>query len=352
MKISLNPLACGTLLLCCAAWAAAAEAAPASTAPEPTAREGDIIVTGKVAPAPVPAAENKDWLDKYMPYEQRVAGWVDNTARGLDRFFGTDDAWRVDNNSWLRITNDMTWEQDKGLSNDLRPRLKLDLPTASKRLHLLVESDSPEERSAAQETVPGLRSSDERRRTTVLGIGADFDNWLPQWRKQLQGGLRFALPIDPYVRFVARRDVPLRGEWELNSYNRLEWFNSDGYSANSEIKFGEPLAPKWRLYYTTDLVWKEKRDYLQFAQSANLANVLSSRSAITYTLGFSGTGFEQPQVTRYFLTADYRRNIARRIIFLDVIPELSLPDEYGFDPHWALTLRLELYFQKQVSNRD
>ena len=312
----------------------------------------DIIVEGSPLPQPNPDAEKKkNWFDKYLPYEQQVAGWVDNTARGVDRFFGTDDAWRVDNDSWLRLTNDVSWEQEKGVSNDLRLRLKLDVPTATRRLHLLIESEPETQFGATPEAAPALNNGSPPR-TTVLGLGTNFEGWLPGWKKQLQGGLRFALPIDPYARFIMRRDVPLGGQWEFNSYNRLQWFHSDGYAVKSELRFGEPLTPNWRLYYSTDLDWREKLDYLEFAESANLAHILSTRSAITYSLGFSGTGFETPQITKYFLTADYRRNIARRIIFFDVIPELSLPDEYGFDPHWAITLRLELYFQKKVEADD
>lgn len=335
-----------------------AAAQPSPPAAEPEQRAGatssakpanDVIVIGKPLP-PVDAAPKKNWLDSYIPYEQRVAGWVDNTARSIDRFFGTDDAWRVDNDSYLRVTNDIRWEQDEGVDHDLRPRLKLDLPTASKRLRLLIESDPPQEGTAAEEVVPGARAGEERRRTTVFGLGTNLDGWLPQWKKQLQGGVRVSLPADPYVRFVARRDIPLGGKWELNSYNRFAWFNSDGYSARSEIKIGQPIAPDWRLYYTTNLAWREERDYLEFGQSANLANIISPSSAVTYTVGFSGSSFAEPEIRKYFLTADYRRNIARRIIFLDVIPELGFSELYDFDPHFAITLRLELYFQKQVDN--
>lgn len=305
-----------------------------------------------IGQAPAAAtAKPKDWLDKYLPYEQRVAGWVDNTARSIDRFFGTDDAWRIDNDSWLRISNDLRWEQEEGVTHEIRPRLKLDLPTATKRLHLLIENDSPEQRSAAEEANPALRNSDQTR-TTVLGLGADLDRWAPAWRKQIQGGVRVALPFDFYARFIARRNWDLAGPWQLESYNRFSWFEQDGYSANSRINIGEPLTPKLRLYYLTDLSWKEKRDYLQFAETANLAQILSPRSAITYSLGVAGTGLQGPQINSYFLTADYRRNISRRVVFVDIIPEFSLPREYDFEPHWAITLRLELYFQKNVAAED
>lgn len=309
----------------------------------------EVPVTTEAAPTKnTPVERTEAWLEKYLPHERRIAGWVDNTARGIDQFFGTDDAWRVDNESYLRVIDDIRWEQDEGVDHELRPRLRLDLPTASKRLRLLVETDSPEERTAAEDAVPGLRTSEDNRRTTVFGLGTNFDGWFPQWKKKLQGGVRLHLPLDPYVRFIARRDIPLSGKWELNSYNRFSWFNSDGYSAKSALTFGRPIDSDKRLYYATNLAWREKLDYLEFAQSANIAKVLTPHSAITYTLGLTGTSFSQPHIDNYFLAASYRKNIAREIVFLTVVPELNFADAHDFNPRLALTLRLELYFQQQI----
>ncbi len=311
--------------------------------------DNEVLVTSEAAPVKKnPIERTEAWLEKYLSHERRIAGWVDNTARGIDRFFGTDDAWRVDNDSYLRVIDDIRWEQEEGVDHELRPRLKLDLPTASKRLRLLVETDAPEERTAAEDAVPGLRTSEDQRRTTVFGVGTNFDGWFPQWKKKLQGGVRLHLPVDPYVRFVARRDIPLSGKWELNSYNRFSWFNSDGYSAKSALTFGKPIGSDKRLYYSTNLAWREKLDYLEFAQSANITNVLTSRSAITYTLGLTGASFSQPHIDNYFLAASYRKNISREIIFITLAPELNFADAHDFNPRLAFTLRLELYFQQQI----
>lgn len=299
--------------------------------------------------APVVTEKNKEpgWLEKYYPYEKRVAGWVDNTARSVDSFFGTDDAWSTDNKSWLRITNDLSWDQINQGTEELRPRLKIDVPTASKRLRLLIENDSPEQRSAVQEAIPNLRTADNER-TTVIGLGTGLDDWAKDWRKSLQAGVRVAWPVDPYVRFIARRKWELANHWDMSSYNRVAWFERDGYSAKSELIFGQPLAPRWRLEFPTDVSWREDRDYLEFAESANLIHVLDTRSAITYSTGLTGTGFQGPQITGYFVSADYRRNISRRLIFMDLIPVVAFPKEYGFNPRAGFTFRLEFYFQKFV----
>jgi hypothetical protein len=294
--------------------------------------------------------DDPEWLQRYYPYEQRVAGWIDNSARSIDSFFGTDDAWRTDNNSWLRIGSDLRQDKVDHLDNSLRVRLKLDVPTASKKLRLLVEKDDPEQLSAAQEAVPSLRSAADNNSSTLLGLGANLDSWAPQWTKKLQAGVRVGLPTDLYTRFIARRKWTVGGTWDLDSYNRLSWFGGDGYAANSQINIGEPLGPRWRLQYTTDLTWRENRDYLEFAESINFAHIIDDRTAINYSAGFTGTGFEGPQVNSYFVFADYRRNIFRHIIFFDAIPEFTFPRDEGFNPHWAMTLRLEFYFQQNLGN--
>lgn len=328
----LKTIAC--ICCCCAVFAAAA----------------DETTDSAVKPGVDEQAADKSWLDKYYPYEQRVAGWVDNSARGVDSFFGTADAWSTENKSWLRITTDFNWDQVNQGAVELRPRLKLDVPTASKRLRLLVENDSPEQRTAVQEAIPNLRTTDNER-TTVVGVGASLDKWAPQWKKSLQAGIHVALPPEPYVRFIAKRQWQFAETWTLDSYNRLAWFERQGYSVNSEISFGEPLTPRWRIDFPTNLTWREDRDYLDFSESANLTHIIDERTAITYGSGVTGTGFQGPQITGYFISADYRRNISRRIVFIDLIPAVAFPREYGFNPRAGFTFRFELYFQKNIQEQ-
>jgi hypothetical protein len=287
---------------------------------------------------------------KFEPYHEKITTWIKTRARGIDSWFGTDETWLVDNDSYLRVTDDMRWDQRDQFSNRLRTRLKLDLPTSSKRLRLLIENDEPEQRTATEEALPSLRkTTGSESGNTVFGIGTpDLGGWAKDWEKKLQGGVRIRLPLDPYARFIAKRSWDLDGDWDLSSYNRLAWFNSDGWSVNSQINIGEPLSPRRRLQFTTDFTWREDRDYLQFAQSVNVAQVLTRRSAVNYSAGAIGTGLRGPKFTAYFLAADYRRNLHRQVLFFDVIPELTFPRDEGFDPHWAITLRLELYFRGEV----
>jgi len=287
-------------------------------------------------------------LEIYFPYEDRVAGWVDNTARAIDAFFGNDDAWRTDNQSWLRVTTDARWDSLEQGKIDLSPRLRLDLPTAKKELRLLIENDVPEERSAAEDAIPAIRQTNEERSPSI-GLGLDLNKDAKAWDKQFQIGVRGSLPLNPYSRFIAKRTWQLAGDWRLDSYNRVAWFNSDGYSAKSQIRFGQPLAPDWYLNFTTNLNWQEKDDYLQFSETVNFANVLSNRSAINYSAGINASHGSDPQFDSFFLLADYRRNVSRRLIFVDVIPVLWFPREEDYNPQWGITLRLELYFQKGIS---
>ncbi|HEX4879063.1 MAG TPA: hypothetical protein VFV39_04390, partial [Limnobacter sp.] len=84
------------------------------------------------------------WLQKrFEPVHYDLTRLVDNTARGLDQFFGTDDSLFVENQSFLRV----------GLETRLQPgdsrfdpslRFRVDLPTTKERLRLIIESDIEE----------------------------------------------------------------------------------------------------------------------------------------------------------------------------------------------------------------
>jgi hypothetical protein len=312
---------------------------------------GAALLIASISASADPISDLEEELNERLPYEERIAGWVDNTARAIDAFFGNEDAWRIDNESWLRLTTDMRWDTQEQGSVDASPRLRLDLPTAKEELHLLIENDSLEERSAAEEAVPALRQGDESKSASV-GFGLDLDNWAKDWKKQFQVGIRGALPLNPYTRFIAKRKWDLPGEWELASHNLLAWFNRDGYSWKSQIRVGEPIAPDWRMDFATNLQWQEEDDFLEYSQRVTFSNVLSDRSAISYSTGVTAASSSDPRIEAYFLLADYRRNISRRLVFIDVIPALTFPREEDYDPQWSITVRLELYFQKHLSRHN
>lgn len=298
-----------------------------------------------------------DWTVKRIrPMHEGVSRWVDSSSRNLDGFFGSDiESREVSNKSYLRLGTDFEWVESEGFSTDPSIRFKLDLPTTKERLRLIIESEPEESRGTLSEQGSGrLRDDQPGSESTVVGLRrlSDKDK-TRQWDTRVGAGVKFRLPLDPYLRLSTERLWNMgEGPWQLESYNRLSWFNSDGYSARSRWDIGKPLDDTRHLRFLTNIQWQEDEDTLEFSESVEINQILSRRSAMRYAAIIVGNSASHPRINDYFLLTQYRRNLHKDILFADIIPELHFPREANFDPRWALSLRLEMYFSGNVIDRQ
>ncbi|RBI69330.1 hypothetical protein DQ400_01145 [Vreelandella sulfidaeris] len=294
-----------------------------------------------------------DWAEERIePFRESVGNWVDNTSRRIDGFFGTDDHMQAKNESYLRFGQEIDWMEGDGTHGDTTLRYRIDLPTSEERLRLVLESDPEESQGTLEEQGSGRLANDQRdRRSSTLGL-----DWLEtrdkreNWSNRVGAGIRLRLPLDPYVRFTSERLWQLgEGPWQLESNNRVSWFNNEGYSARTRWDVGRPLSERRHLRFITNVQWREEEDKLEYSEIAEINHRINQRSALRYSAIAIGESASNPRMTNYYLQTRYRRDIHKGILFADVIPELHFQRDVSYDPRWAMTLRLEMYFQREIS---
>ncbi|WP_030072741.1 hypothetical protein [Halomonas alkaliantarctica] len=293
-----------------------------------------------------------EWAETHVePFRARIGNWVDNTSRNIDSFFGGEQSSSADNRSYLRLGQEIDWMEGEGTSGDISVRYRIDLPTTEDRLRLIIESDPEESQGTLAEQGSGRLYNDQRdRRTSTFGL-----DWLESrdkrenWSNRFGAGVRLRLPLDPYVRFTSERLWDFKDSpWQLESFNRLSWFNNSGYSARTEWDIGRPLSTNRHLRFITNVQWREEEDTLEYSEIVQLNQRLNSRSALRYSAIAIGESLSNPRMTNYYLQTRYRRDIHKGILFADVIPELHFQREVSYDPRWAMTLRVEMYFQREI----
>ncbi|WP_083004886.1 hypothetical protein [Halomonas sp. GT] len=293
-----------------------------------------------------------EWAEtRVEPFRARIGNWVDNTSRNIDSFFGGDQSASADNRSYLRLGQEIDWMEGEGTNGDISVRYRIDLPTTEERLRLIIESDPEESQGTLADQGSGRLYNDQRdRRTSTFGL-----DWLESrdkrenWSNRFGAGVRLRLPLDPYVRFTSERLWDFKDSpWQLQSFNRLSWFNNSGYSARTEWDLGRPLSTNRHLRFITNVQWREEEDTLEYSEVVQLNQRLNRRSALRYSAIAIGESLSNPRMTNYYLQTRYRRDIHKGILFADVIPELHFQREVSYDPRWAMTLRVEMYFQREL----
>jgi len=321
--------------------------APPSSASSDQITE-EIIVDGSDLPI---------WMiRKLEPVRSKISGWVDSSTRSLDSYFGTDEFLDVDNNSYLRISDEFEWMDSEGIKNSLGTRFKVDLPTTKERLKLVFESN-PEETQIESEDRnrrTANRDLEETKNQTVIGLErVSNKNARENWQNRINGGLKLRIPLDPYLRFTSERIWDNESSlWTFESYNRISWFNSDGYSVRTRWQSTRVMSAKDSIRFTTQFQWREEKDTLEFAQTAEYNQVLGDRSVIRYALIGEGKGGSHPRMEDYYAQVLFRRDLHDETVYADFVPELHFAREDNFEPRWAVILRIEFYFRADFVNQS
>ncbi|WP_404297963.1 hypothetical protein [Halomonas sp.] len=292
------------------------------------------------------------WANEQIdPMHDSVSRWVETTSRRLDAFFGTTDALTIENDSYLRISQGSRWKEGEDFRQDVGVRFRLDMPTTEKRLRLIIESEPEETQGTLAEQdnqlVDDRISGVESLRIGLNRLGSRDKS--ERWNTQVGAGVRVRLPPDPYARVITQRLWTLDdGPWQLESDNRISWFNRDGYSARTRWDLGRPVGDDHHLRFITNVQWREEVDRLEFSETLELNQRIDRRQAIRYSAVMLGESGSSPSIEDTYLQTRYRRNLHRGILFLDVAPTLHFPREHNRDPRWALDLRLEMYFRREI----
>lgn len=292
-------------------------------------------------------------VEKVAPMHDAVSDWVTNSSRNIDGFFGNEDSLKIENNSYLRLSQELEWNDIDNFSAETGVRFRLDLPTTKKRLRFIIESDPEEsEGTLAEQGAKRLRNDQSGLGSTIVGLSKlGRQDKSQAWNLQAGAGVKVRWPPDPYVRFTGERLWSLESPWQLESYNRASWFNEEGYSVRSKWDLGRPLDEHHHLRFITNFQWQEEVDTLEYSEGIELNQILGSRSVMRYAVAAVGRSASNPRLHDYYLYTHYRRNLHREILFLDFIPELRFPREQNYDAQFGVTLRVEMMFRGDLTFR-
>lgn len=295
-----------------------------------------------------------EWaVESIAPVHDTLSGWVTDSSRNIDKYFGSEESLEISNDSYLRLRQDLGWSEEDSFEAKTRVRFKLDLPTTKERLRFIIESDPEEsEGTLAEQGSTRLRSDQRGLGSTIVGLNKIGKNDKTQaWNLQAGAGVKVRWPPDPYVRFTGERLWDLSSPWQLESYNRASWFNKDGYSIRSKWDLGRPLDKNHHLRFITNFQWQEEVDTLEYSEGVEINQLLGERSVMRYAVAAVGRSASDPRLHDYYIYSHYRRNLHREILFVDLIPELHFPREHDYDAQFGVTLRLEMLFTRDLNFR-
>ncbi len=284
-----------------------------------------------------------------VPREYVSQKFVDFAGR-VDGFFGNDLNYQESNKSVLQFDLTRLIEQGTGHNAVLSYRAKLHLPTAEKRLHLLLETNPDKNLPGATGTQVQQGKASIFREVTApdsYSAALRFENAEDSpWRFSADTGIKLeGVSLQPFARSRGSFTEPV-GPVQLRLAESLFWFNTVGAGENTQFDaeyfFSEPLLFR----ATSSATWLHDKQNFDLRQDLSLYQVLDEHASLLYQLSAIGVSKPQTEVSEYVALLLYRQRFLRDWMFVELSPQLHYPKVNDYRSVAQFVVRLEILFSK------
>ena len=265
-------------------------------------------------------------------------------ASYIDRFFGGDRHYQESNQSVVRLNLSRAIGYGGDRKYDLAARLNLKLPATKGRMHLLLETDL--ENNINAEPTPGSTAlSNQVVVPRSIALAARYAT--PEdhvWHFSTDGGLKFPIPVTPFVRTRASYSVPMGTQWRLKVAESVFWFNTIGVGETTQLDLERFISPQVLFRASSYVTWLNDKQNLDMRQDLSVYHTVDDRTALLYQASVTGVSNPAYAATDYILLMLYRYRLHRNWLFFELSPQLHFPQAMQYHSSPALTMRLEMRF--------
>jgi hypothetical protein len=296
------------LLLASAVVAARAETEPCTTG---STAEDDACTAQQVA-------TSDSAVDRT---HQKLSHSVQDLARWMDGFFGSETAEVEANFSYLRITPSYGWNDSDDSDADVRARAKLDLPNTEHRVSIIFARDETD----PLETLSEGENLSEAFQIDEGNSGAVGLQYVPKSSRSTHVSLNATVSgdLDPTVSARVRRSFyPSDSTYAYGSVKPF-WDSDDGAGVTFGTEFDGLLGERTLARFKSEITTAEEIEGWEWRSSFGVYRRLQSRAVLSWTLGVKGTTDPDFKAERYTFGPTYRRSFWKRWLFGSVHPFVS-----------------------------
>lgn len=288
----------------------------------------------------VPESSIFDAVDSSRDY---LSTKVVSYSKRIDEFFGDERNFQENNKSVIQVNLTETIEEVGKQTFGFEGQAKLDLPSASKRFQIVLESN-PEQKTA------GEVNKDQPVATKTVAAPSSYAASLRYvkaeenlWHFSSEAGIKFQFPLDPFVRARVSYSVPL-GIWRLKMAETVFWFNTIGSGETTQFDFERVLSTPVLFRATSTATCLVLPQSCDLRQDFSIFHTLNERTALVYQASVIGTNNPKLEETAYVLLMRYRYKLHREWMFFEITPQLNFPRTDEFNLNALLLFRLETLF--------
>lgn len=271
----------------------------------------------------------------------RSRGWLvnhlDNLSGGIDSFFVDvffDETLAQENvkGSLAKVSFYTRREIGDPVDYKFGASVRLVLPHTNERLNLLLESEDEQ----AREGDP-LESIENPTYSAALRFIIRETEY---WSTNIDAGVKWAVPPDPFVRLRARR-LAYFDHWNMRITQTLSYFTSTGYGEDTSLVFDHPLSTERLLRFETKASYLLNDDFFELRYGLGSYRELSRKAAIAWVGQARGDTEYGATFDNYSAGFRYRRQVYKSWMFFEVAPGLEWSGDKNYETTPVIMFRLE-----------
>ena len=294
---------------------------------------------------PAPQTQQFDGLDTIDAPRNYLSGQIASFANDIDNFFGGDRHYQESNQSVVQLDLSRVTGYGGDRKFNLAARINLRLPATEGRLHLLLETD-PEKNISTEPTQGGSTLLNNEVATPgSYALAARYVKTLEEaLHFSIDWGLKFPIPIRPFVRARGSYSFPLNDVWRLKAAESVYWFNNIGVGETTQLDLERFLSEPVLLRATSTVTWLNDKQNFDLRQDLSVYHTVSERTALLYQASAIGISNPQYELTEYVVSMLYRYRLHRDWMFFELSPQLHFPKTENFRSSPTFSMRLEILF--------
>ena len=294
----------------------------------------------EVGAGTTPPSEEPDYRPGYFGWAEEHREYVDEKlqvwSQRIDSFFGGDTAFEESVGSYGSVRLETEIQDDGSLDFRLKGRVKLALPRTERRWKLVLQPDSEADGTDDTGEAPAAPDEDDNLTAALRFLNTDTANW----KATTDFGVRFTIPLDPYVRLRIRRNWFV-SDWLVRGTETLSWYNSDGFAARTALDLERRSGRDDYFRSSSVAKWTHEDQLFDLGQTFSLFRRLSTHRAIEYQVGFYGKTEPVILLTENLVRVRFRQLIHRDWLFFEAAPEIVWPRDENFSATPSITFKLE-----------
>lgn len=278
---------------------------------------------------------SKDWLADYL---NSVSGDLDSFF--IDSFFSDDILLDDQKGSKAKLSFNTRRKIGQPVDYNFSVSVKLELPKVHKKLNLIFESN--EEDEAINNNDVAAAAENVEYSAALRFIVREKNNW----RINLDTGIRWKIPPEPFSRLRIRRFSHMPWDINLRSTQEFSWYSSKGWGTNTSFRFDKKVSDKKLLRLNNSAKYLLNDDYFTFSSSLTLYHELNTKEALAYILRASGDDQEHATYHNYGIGIRFRRQVYSDWMYAEIAPELESSREDNYDIVPVIMFRFEALISK------